>query len=850
MADKPASAIAAWRPDTVQFAVGVALVCVTMFGADLGGNLYWIHIFRELGIFLSVSVLLNFLYVDAGQTSFGQGAVLGAGAYMAAVLSGLHGVPYPLAAVAGVLAAMAVGLLCALPALRVQQYYLGFVTFGVALVFPEMIAAFPQYTEGINGIRMPFPELSRLSVAGVSVLTLMIAAVCCGSLALHMWIRRTAYGRALRVAAISPEAAQALGISPGRMRFTAFMITSAGTGVAAALFCPVVQFAGPTAFDLDLSMLFFFAIIVGGRGHLLGPIFGMALLFLVPNVFLANLVTYRLMIYGAIVLAVMLVMPNGIVGSFDDWRRRKRRHVDPLDLQVMQAMGDGATSFAAIGSGPPAIEVTDGGKHFGDVIALNAVDFTVRRGEIHGLIGANGSGKTSLLNVLSGFSQLDSGDFTIGGVHAKGYSPHRMAGLGLGRTFQTPRVFPALDDMGEPAGRPRRAPRHHAAGTRGVAAAAVRQPVGPRGRSRPARPAPAVGGAARLAARARRFCCSTNRPPGFRPANALNSRLCCSICATTMARQSCWSSTISIWSWASRIASPFSRRAASLHRACRPRSPLIPGFRGSSWEHAMFEAKDLCSGYGSVPVLRSVNLSVDAGQIMLIVGENGAGKTTLLRTLGGFIVPTSGSVRLDGADLTGLAPETMPDKGLRLVLDGHRVFPEISVLDNLRLGATRRVSKADFETAIEDVFSMFPILKEKLRIHARNLSGGQQQMLALGQAFVAQPKVLLCDEPSTGLAQALLPTILEFLQALGEARHRCRYCRTTYPHRSARRRPGAAYGAWRGDDEFHRRGIRTRLCSASRALLRAQRTAGRVWSAVETSTSSGLARRSHPHHGS
>jgi branched-chain amino acid transport system permease protein len=410
VAENPASAIAAWRPDTVQFAVGVALVCVTMFGADLGGNLYWIHIFRELGIFLSVSVLLNFLYVDAGQTSFGQGAVLGAGAYMAAVLSGLHGVPYPLAAVAGVLAAMAVGLLCALPALRVQQYYLGFVTFGVALVFPEMIAAFPQYTEGINGIRMPFPELSRLSVAGVSVLTLMIAAVCCGSLALHMWIRRTAYGRALRVAAISPEAAQALGISPGRMRFTAFMITSAGTGVAAALYCPVVQFAGPTAFDLDLSMLFFFAIIV----------------------------------YGAIVLAVMLVMPNGIVGSFDDWRRRKRRHVDPLDLQVMQAMGDGATNFAAIGSGPPAIEVTNGGKRFGDVIALNDVDFTVCRGEIHGLIGANGSGKTSLLNVLSGFSQLDSGDFTIGGVHAKGYSPHRMATLGLGRTFQTPRVFPAL----------------------------------------------------------------------------------------------------------------------------------------------------------------------------------------------------------------------------------------------------------------------------------------------------------------------------------------------------------------------------------------------------------------------
>ncbi len=153
----------------------------------------------------------------------------------------------------------------------------------------------------------------------------MIVILCCGALLTHLAIRRTAYGRALRVAAASPEAAQALGISPGWMRFTAFMITSAGTGVAAALFNPVVQFAGPTAFDVELSMLFFFAIIVGGRGHLLGPVLGMALLFLVPNVLLASYVKYRLFIYGAIALSVMLAFPNGLVGSFEDWRRRKRK---------------------------------------------------------------------------------------------------------------------------------------------------------------------------------------------------------------------------------------------------------------------------------------------------------------------------------------------------------------------------------------------------------------------------------------------------------------------------------------------------------------------------------------------
>ncbi len=178
----------------------------------------------------------------------------------------------------------------------------------------------------------------------------------------------------------------------------------------------------------------------------------------------------------------------------------------------------------------------------------------------------------------------------------------------------------------------------------------------------------------------------------------------------------------------------------------------------------MLEAKEVCSGYGSVPVLRNVSLSVDPGETILVVGENGAGKTTLLRTLGGFITPTSGSVRLSGVDVTGLPPEVMPDMGLRLVLDGHRVFPDISVRDNLRLGATRHVTRAAFDSAIADVFAMFPVLRQNLHVRARDLSGGQQQMLALGQAFVAQPKVLLCDEPSTGLAQALLPVILEFLK--------------------------------------------------------------------------------------
>lgn len=178
----------------------------------------------------------------------------------------------------------------------------------------------------------------------------------------------------------------------------------------------------------------------------------------------------------------------------------------------------------------------------------------------------------------------------------------------------------------------------------------------------------------------------------------------------------------------------------------------------------MLEIANLHSGYGNVPVLRDVSLGVQAGEILLVVGDNGAGKSTLLRTIGGLLRPYQGSIRLDGREIGGMKPEDIARLGLRLVLDGHRVFPEISVWDNLRLGAALRRDRSGFRQAVDEVFEVFPILQQRLSQPARDLSGGQQQILALGQAFVAQPRVLLSDEPSLGLAQALMPPILGFLK--------------------------------------------------------------------------------------
>jgi branched-chain amino acid transport system ATP-binding protein len=178
----------------------------------------------------------------------------------------------------------------------------------------------------------------------------------------------------------------------------------------------------------------------------------------------------------------------------------------------------------------------------------------------------------------------------------------------------------------------------------------------------------------------------------------------------------------------------------------------------------MLEVRGLHSGYGRVPVLRGISLSVDPGEIVLVLGPNGAGKSTLLRTISGFIKPQRGAVWLEGRDITGLPPEDVTRRGMRLVLDGHRIFPELTVADNIRLGGAIRSGRPSFDRLTEEVLDMFPALRDKLRSPGRDLSGGQQQMLALAQAFVAQPKVLLCDEPSLGLAHALIPPILGFLE--------------------------------------------------------------------------------------
>lgn len=180
----------------------------------------------------------------------------------------------------------------------------------------------------------------------------------------------------------------------------------------------------------------------------------------------------------------------------------------------------------------------------------------------------------------------------------------------------------------------------------------------------------------------------------------------------------------------------------------------------------MLQAKGLFAGYDRMTVLRDIDIDVVAGQITLLLGPNGAGKSTLLRSLSGQVGLQSGDIRVDGKSIAGWSTERIARHGVRHVMEGHRIFPEITIEDNIRLGqiGLGRSQRRPEREIVDEAFDVFPILGEKRRLLAQSLSGGQQQMLALVQACAGRPRYLLCDEPSLGLALALVPDILAFLK--------------------------------------------------------------------------------------
>ncbi|MGI6422158.1 MAG: ABC transporter ATP-binding protein [Syntrophomonadaceae bacterium] len=182
----------------------------------------------------------------------------------------------------------------------------------------------------------------------------------------------------------------------------------------------------------------------------------------------------------------------------------------------------------------------------------------------------------------------------------------------------------------------------------------------------------------------------------------------------------------------------------------------------------MLQVKEIHVYYGAIQALKGVSIEVEQGSIVTLIGANGAGKTSTLKSISGLLKPRQGSIRFQDREISRLAPEKIVELGISQVPEGRRVFPGLTVLENLEMGAYLRKDKKEIQKDLSEIFDRFPRLQERRKQLAGTLSGGEQQMLAIGRALMARPKLMLMDEPSMGLAPLLVKEIFEIIKEINE----------------------------------------------------------------------------------
>jgi branched-chain amino acid transport system permease protein len=432
--------LAASRAPSARRSIGhvAALPIIAIFLAALTvpfvGNDYWVLIATRAAIYWILVSGLNLVVGFAGQLAIGYVSVLALGAYTASVLVAgnatppLH--PYAALAVAAVVGAVA-GVIVGLPALRLRTFYFAMTTLGFATIVTQVALAWQSVTGG--GIGLPGPALPAPfdTSTGFYGLCLAIAALCTW---LTMNVSQSRYGRALVAIRDADVAAEAVGIVKSRLLILIFLFSGATAALAGGLFASLQTYITPDAFTFELSVLFFISILIGGRGSIIGPLIGTIVLTLLPE-FAAPLAAWSTFLYAALLLAVVLAAPGGIAALLDTESRKPllaNRIIEPrpeLLRQILPARQEQTT-----------LVLNDLALSFGGVRAVDGAGLTVKSGQIHGLIGPNGSGKTTILNIISGYYSQQAGTIMLGGAELPPGASAMRCRLGISRTFQTPRV--------------------------------------------------------------------------------------------------------------------------------------------------------------------------------------------------------------------------------------------------------------------------------------------------------------------------------------------------------------------------------------------------------------------------
>lgn len=400
---------------------------------------YVLNIFMQAATYsiavLGMTVVLGY----TGQINLAQATFFGLGAYAVGLGTVVLGLNFWLTLALGIGVATAAGFVLGLTTLRLGGHYLAMITISFQQIFDLVLVNWADVTRGPDGISgIERPSLFGYALSDDRAYLLLCTLVLYLAIAFVWWLPHTRTGRAMRAVRENELAAEVTGVDTLRVKVIAFTLSATLAGIGGAFYAAGFAYISPDNFNFARSIEFLTMVLLGGAQSPFGGALGTSLLILLPE-WLRFLKEIYLAVYGLAVILIMVFLPTGIWGLISSRLDRFRRAV-PLDVSAIAALD----LETPITDPAPILKLENVQKYFGGVRAVDGISLEVARGTVHALIGPNGSGKTTMLNVLNGIYKATGGRIVFDGVDITLKTPHERAGLGIGRTFQNIRLFPAM----------------------------------------------------------------------------------------------------------------------------------------------------------------------------------------------------------------------------------------------------------------------------------------------------------------------------------------------------------------------------------------------------------------------